>query len=275
MLNALSVDVEDLYQYLVIRLKNADIPPTDKVVEQVYATLSFLGRIGLKATFFILGEVARQYPQIVKDIMKDGHEIASHGYKHIYLDKLTPTQFKEDLTLSLRILEDITGQKIKGYRAPGFSLSPSCTWAWDIMAEAGLIYSSSVSSTKFPNFDVPQRVANGRLIEFPNTSIRKWGMKFNISGGRFFRLFPLKLIISHFQQLNEEGKPFLVYFHTHEMDKSISIKFNLSLPKKVKAFFTVSAYNFRINKVPYSLPPLAKYFSFAPLEKVLEKLHLI
>lgn len=271
-LNALTIDVEDWHSLVLREVGvSSDLPPTENVVEHFKATMALLDKSGVRATFFFLGEVARQFPQLVKEAIAKGHEVGSHGYRHHSLWELTPKRFKEDLRLSLDILEDIAGQKVKGYRAPNFSLLPSTQWAWEIMAELGLEYSSSVSPRRFPFFEAPRKVANGKLWEFPLTCFSALGRKWLLSGGRTFRLLPLKFITKHLRELNSQGKPALFYFHTYEIATNLTPPFKGTFSQNCKLFLFSVLYNIKLNKVPQGIAILSKEFRFAPLYEVLQK----
>jgi polysaccharide deacetylase family protein (PEP-CTERM system associated) len=249
------------------------IPPTREAVNHFYETLRFLDKIGTKATLFFQGELAYHYPEIVKEGWKSGHEIASHGYNHIPLWEMTPEEFKNDLALSLKVLEDIVGQKVKGYRAPRFSLTPTTQWAWEIMADIGIEYSSSVSPLRFPSIESPVRVANGKLLELPISCITILGKKWNVSGGRMLRFLPIRVIASFFGELNEKCKPFVLYLHTYELANSLKPRLrNLSLTAKGKIFLYFSLYNFLLGRIPHCISELSRRFSFAPITDLLRDL---
>jgi polysaccharide deacetylase family protein (PEP-CTERM system associated) len=249
------------------------IPPTKEAVNHFYKTLRFLDKIGTKATLFFQGELAYRYPEIVKEGLKSGHEIASHGYNHIPLWEMTPEEFKNDLALSLKVLEDIVGQKVKGYRAPRFSLTPTTQWAWEIMADIGIEYSSSVSPLRFPSIESPVWVANGKLLELPISCITKLGKKWNISGGRMLRFLPLSVISSHIRELNEKNIPIILYIHTYEIAHSLMPRLN-SLPflAKSKILLNSFLYNLFLNRIPHCISELSKNFSFAPIIDILRDL---
>jgi polysaccharide deacetylase family protein (PEP-CTERM system associated) len=276
--NALSIDIEDWFQIVSsVELRGPLIPIQNKTLEQFYLTLDFLDEIGCKATFFIQGELASTYPEIVRKTVQNGHEVASHGYKHYPLWEMTPRQFKEDLELSIKVLEDIGGVKVKGYRAPFFSLLPSSQWAWNIMAELGLKYSSSVSPSKFPSINKPTKVANGRLVEFPLTCIEKFGRRWNISGGRFPRFLPLNILHHHLKKLNEEGLPALFYFHNYELERNLKLNLrDFPLIKRCWAYLYVFAYNINLSGVPRKIRILSRRnVVFAPVSHVLESLGML
>lgn len=271
-LDALSIyDMDAWLQKLNIDIDREKLSPQVDALNHFYATLSFLDSLNLKATLFIQGKLAQRYPMIVKEAMNRGHEIASHGYNHIPLPFMSPVQFRSDLELSLKILEDIGSIKIKGYRAPDFSLTPSTQWAWEIMEEMGLEYSSSTSPNKFPHLHKPTRVGSGRLIEFPLITLS--GLK--VSGGRFARFLPIWAFRKFLLNLNKKALPFLFYFHSYELAKKLRINTNcLPISLRIKFVPYIFAFNFRLNRVPWVVSKLSKEFKFAPLIKVLQNLNL-
>jgi hypothetical protein len=180
---------------------------------------------------------------------------------------MSPVQFRSDLELSLKILEDIGGIKIKGYRAPRFSLSPSTQWSWAIMEEMGLEYSSSTSPKKFPHLNKPTKVGSGRLTEFPLTCVS--GLK--ISGGRASRFLPVWMFRNFLSILNKKGVPFVFYFHTYELAKRLKINIAvLPISLKIKFLPYVFAFNLRLNRIPFVISKLSKEFKFAPIIEVLK-----
>jgi polysaccharide deacetylase family protein (PEP-CTERM system associated) len=181
---------------------------------------------GFKSTFFVLGSIAEKYPDIVKAIQSAGHEVASHGYGHELVYKMTPAQFRADLQKSSTILEDITGNKVQGFRAPSFSVNIDCAdWYYRTLEERGFLYSSSVFAGKtflygipgFPDNVHQPILADGRqttIWEFPIPSIQVLGL----SVGMYIRLFPAWLIRKLILGRNSDGKSQMLYLHPREID---------------------------------------------------------
>jgi polysaccharide deacetylase family protein (PEP-CTERM system associated) len=226
--NAMTVDVEDYFQVQafagLIDPDTWDSIPcrveanTDRILAQFDAA-------GVTATFFTLGWVAERYPQIVRRIVAAGHELASHGYAHQRADGQTPEVFRADVGRARRLLEDLGGVAVIGYRAPTFSIGPHNPWAYDILAEEGHRYSSSVypvrhdlyGSPDAPRF--PHRPHGGALFELPMTTVTLMGRNIPCSGGGYFRLVPYALFRRGLGYFNRtEAAPGMFYTHPWEID---------------------------------------------------------
>ena len=231
MQNAFSVDVEDYFQ--VGAFANM-ISPKDwggwtlRVRENTERMLAILADAPqpVKATFFVLGWVAERYPNLVPEIVRQGHEIASHGYGHQLVYTLTEDEFREDVRTTRKMLQDQSGQPVIGYRAPSFSIVKRTPWAHRILVEEGYTYDSSV----FPiyhdlhgNPDAPREIHTipteaGPITEFPPAVITRWGKNFPTGGGGYFRFFPYFMTARWLREINRQGKPFVFYIHPWEID---------------------------------------------------------
>lgn len=187
--------------------------------------LSQFARVGVKGTFFTLGWVGERYPSVVRRIVADGHELASHGYGHQLVHELTPEQFHADLTRAKSVLEDLGGVAVTGYRAPTFSIGPRNPWAFDVLEETGHRYSSSIYPVRHDLYGVPDaprfphRPGKGRLIEIPMTTLQLGGRNMPIAGGGYFRLIPYSVYRLALQRFNKrERKSGIFYFHPWEID---------------------------------------------------------
>jgi polysaccharide deacetylase family protein (PEP-CTERM system associated) len=199
-----------------------------RVEPMVRWLLDELGRHGTRATFFILGELARQQPALVRAIHRAGHEVASHGWDHRRLHRLTPAQFREELRRSMDVLEQATGEAVAGFRAPTFSVVRETAWALDVLAEAGLTYDSSIYPVWHDRYGVPRaplspfRAAGPRhaILELPPATLDLAGMRLPAGGGGYFRLLPLFLIEwAVAQGHRRDGAPVTtLYFHPWEFD---------------------------------------------------------
>ncbi len=228
MAHAMTVDVEDYFQVYAFfhcipreswdRYACRVETNVDRILEQ-FATA------GVSATFFILGWIAERHPAMVRRIVAAGHELASHGYDHRRVDAMDPAVFRADLRRTRAILEDAGGVAVCGYRAPTFSIGPTTHWAFDIIAEAGHRYRSSVNPVRHDNYGMPDaprapyRPGGGVLWEFPMTTARLFGRNMPCSGGGYFRLLPYALFRRGFAGATEgEGRPGIFYFHPWEID---------------------------------------------------------
>ncbi len=225
--NALTIDVEDYFQVSALAphfpRERWDSVPC-RVEANVERILGLLGERGVKATFFTLGWVAERYPQLVRRIAADGHEVASHGYGHERASALPREAFLADIRLAKAVLEDITGEAVSGYRAPSFSIGRANLWAHDCLAEAGYRYSSSVYPVQHDHYGMPEaprfpwRLENG-LVEIPVTTMRWLGRNWPAGGGGYFRLLPYALSRWQIARVNHnDRRPAIFYFHPWEID---------------------------------------------------------
>lgn len=227
MKNAMTIDVEDYFQVSAFApyIARADwerLPcRTPANIERI---LGFLDEAGVKATFFTLGWIAERYPEVVRAIVAQGHELASHGYGHERASDLSPTAFADDVRRSKALLEDLGGVEVKGYRAPSFSIGTGNLWAFDVLAEAGYQYSSSVYPIQHDHYGMPDAprwahpVREG-LIEVPVTTNRFGERNLPSSGGGYFRLLPYgvsRWLIGRVNRREQQSAVF--YFHPWEID---------------------------------------------------------
>ena len=227
MKNVMSIDVEDWFcVYNLSRL----IPYSDwdacesRVERNTLRLLDLFRRHQVEATFFVLGWVADRFPDLVKEITRAGHEVASHGYSHRLLTFMTPEEFREDLGRSLEVLAKVTSQTVRGFRAPSFSLTPNTLWAVDILRESGIQYDSSVFPVGLhPDYGMPDsnllphELADG-LIELPMGVAEVLGHRIPCAGGGYFRLYPYALTRRLMRRCNEQGRPVIFYLHPWEVD---------------------------------------------------------
>ncbi len=226
-MNALTVDVEDYFQVSAlaphIDRSSWDSRPC-RVERNVERLLSMFEQQQAKATFFTLGWVAQRYPQLVRDIVAGGHELASHGYGHLRASDQTHEQFLDDIVRAKGLLEDIGGKAVIGYRAPSFSIGHSNPWAFDALLEAGYRYSSSVYPVQHDHYgmpDAPRFPYESRpgLTEVPITTTRMFGRNLPAGGGGYFRLAPYALSRWALRRVNRlDRRPAIFYFHPWEID---------------------------------------------------------
>jgi polysaccharide deacetylase family protein (PEP-CTERM system associated) len=183
---------------------------------------------GIKATFFVVGEITRTNKALVQDIHRAGHEVASHGWDHQRVHRFTPSSFLEDLRRSKDALEQVTGEAVVGYRAPTFSIVRQTSWAIDVIGEAGLLYDSSIYPVRHDRYGIPQAprapfFAQGTthlVLEFPPVTLRMLGMNVPMGGGGYFRLLPLLFMRHALRQSLRDCRPrvAMIYFHPWEFD---------------------------------------------------------
>ena len=229
-LNAFTVDVEDYYQVHAFadRVDPARWDDYEsRVVANTHKVLRILDDHHVRATFFILGWVADRFPQLVRDIRTSGHEIGCHSYWHKRIYTMTPDQFRDDLRLARKTIEDITGEPVVAYRAPSFSITKDSLWALDILIEEGFQYDSSIFPIHHDNYGIPganrfpHRIEkNGSsLWEFPPSVHRLLNLNIPIAGGGYFRLYPIRLSVRWLSLINRvHHQPFIFYLHPWELD---------------------------------------------------------
>lgn len=225
--NAMSVDVEDYFQVQAFAgvIPRATWDTIERRVEaNVDLVLKQFGRAGVRATFFTLGWIAERHPAMVRRIVAAGHELASHGYDHLRADCLDVQAFRADVGRTRRLLEDIGGVAVHGYRAPTFSIGPRNAWAFEALEREGYHYSSSVYPIRHDLYGTPDaprfphQPGPGELWEMPMSTIRLAGRNLPCAGGGYFRLLPYSLYRLALQQLNRAGQPGIFYFHPWEVD---------------------------------------------------------
>ena len=229
MRNALSVDVEDWFQvgaFEGVIDKGSWDGLIHRVERNTEAVMALFAEANVKATFFTLGWVANRYPALVRRIAEAGHEVASHGWDHERVFRMTPEQFEGDLKHARAAIEDAAGQAVTGYRAPSFSIDMRTPWAHAILADAGYLYSSSVAPVIHDHYGWPDAprfafrpLMDSAFIELPVTTVALRGRNFAAGGGGFFRLFPYDLSRWAIRRVNgREGHPAIFYFHPWEID---------------------------------------------------------
>ncbi len=225
--NAMTIDVEDYFQVSAFA---PYIPRSDwnarecRVERNINAILEMLDNHTTKATFFTLGWIAERYPQLVRQIVEQGHELASHGHGHERASEQSEDTFYDDIKLAKQILEDISGTVVNGYRAPSFSIGKTNLWAYDCLERAGYRYSSSIypiahdhyGMPDSPRFSYPVRPG---LLEIPITTLRMLNRNLPSSGGGYFRLLPYPVSRWMINRVNvQDGEPGIFYFHPWEID---------------------------------------------------------
>jgi polysaccharide deacetylase family protein (PEP-CTERM system associated) len=230
-INVLSVDVEEYYHATIIQENTrgyARAAFASRIEESMERVLTLLAEAGVRATCFVVGEVAAAHPALVRKIAGDGHEVACHSQRHQLVSTQTPQEFQADVRQAKHLLEDITGQPVIGYRAPTFSIGPKQVWAYDILLQEGFRYDSSVypilhdrygepNAPRFP-YEVRRRGADA-LIEFPIGTARVFGRNLPVGGGGYFRLLPFTLSRLGIRRVNtSDHQPVLFYFHPWELD---------------------------------------------------------
>jgi polysaccharide deacetylase family protein (PEP-CTERM system associated) len=227
--NALTFDVEEYFQVtgFADRVAPGHWDYYESRIEQSTSEiLDLLNAAQCRATFFVLGWIARRHLALVRAIATAGHEVASHGYWHQLVTTQTPEQFRDDVRTAKAVLEDVIGAPVSGYRAPSFSIAPDRAWAFEVLAEEGYKFDSSIAAGRRAscgnlapdgcpcNVETP----SGTLREYPMPAVRWLGRSVPVGGGGYFRLFPYAMTRRALRGLNDAGKPFAVYLHPWEFD---------------------------------------------------------
>lgn len=226
--NAFTVDVEDYFQVSAfephvsrqhwLKFECRLLPNMDRI-------LSLLDSVDVKATFFFLGWLAERFPELLRNVANSGHEIASHGYQHIRVCEQTENEFRQDVERTKKLLEDISGVPVNGYRAASFSIDAKNDWAHDVLAETGHRYSSSIYPIRHDRYNrrtAPRfafRPKPSGIVELPVTSIEVSGIRLPCGGGGYFRLLPYAWTKWGIHQVNvADQRSAIFYFHPWEID---------------------------------------------------------
>ena len=249
--NGLSVDVEDWFQVGAFEgvIDRDDWSHLELRVERnTDRILAMFDQAGVKGTFFTLGWVAERAPALIRRIVAEGHELASHGYDHKRVFTMNRNTFAEDLGKARGILEDTGGVSITGYRAPSFSVDTRTPWAHSVLAEAGYRYSSSVAPVVHDHYGWPESprfawrpIAGADLIELPVTTARLAGRTLAAGGGGFFRMLPYGFTHWAVSQVNGLGEPAIIYFHPWEIDADQPRVENAPLRSRLRHYSRLSA----------------------------------
>lgn len=223
--NILTIDLEDWFQSSLELFDKFQEPekifrPTGRVIRNTRKLLDILAEHEAKATFFVLGTVAEDFPDLIKGIYSQGHEIATHGYGHKLIYKQTEEEFRKDLRESIDIIESIIGERVLGYRAPYFSIREDSLWALQVLREEGLKYDASIFPLKRKLYGVSDinRINTNGIIELSVSKISFLGYEFPFGGGGYLRLFPYAVTKWAIRKINNQGKPAMVYIHPYEID---------------------------------------------------------
>jgi polysaccharide deacetylase family protein (PEP-CTERM system associated) len=228
--NAMTVDVEDYFHVSVFDgLVSRDRWDTleSRVCRNTDRLLEMFNERDVKATFFVLGWVAERFGDLVKRIAAAGHEVASHGYEHRLIYDQTPEDFRDDVRRAKGLLEDRSGQRVNGFRAPSFSVTARSLWAIDVLIEEGYTYDASIFPIHHDRYGIPSSprhpyVLSGRvgaLVEMPASTVRFGSLNFPVGGGGYFRLLPYAWTRLGIARINrKEQRPAIFYLHPWEID---------------------------------------------------------
>jgi len=258
--NAMTVDVEDYFQVAAfadcIGPETWDSFPC-RVERNVSRILQLFADHHVSATFFTLGWIAKRYPQMVRSLIAAGHELASHGFDHTKVHQQTRDQFRSDIRSAKQLLEDVSGTPVIGYRAPSFSINAQTTWAFDVLAEEGYRYSSSVYPIRHdhygmreaPRFAFTPRGISG-VIELPLTACHFLGSNWPCAGGGYFRLMPYAIARWAIRRVNRvDGRPCIFYFHPWEIDPDQPVQKGLKIRARMRHYLNLHRMEQRLHSV--------------------------
>ncbi|MGZ8164410.1 MAG: XrtA system polysaccharide deacetylase [Methylobacter sp.] len=258
--NAMTVDVEDYFQVSAfepyIAKDQWDTLP-HRVQKNTHQILDIFENKNIKATFFTLGWVAARYPDLIQRIIKDGHELACHGYEHIRVTEQTPEQFRGDVSRTKKLLEDMSGHEVKGYRAASYSIGAKNLWALNVLQEEGFKYSSSIYPVKHDLYGMPdaprfmfEPIENQEFKEIPITTIRLGDKNLPCGGGGFFRFYPYAFSKWAFNRINHtEKQSGIFYFHPWEIDPEQPRQEGLSFKTRTRHYLNLHKMENRIKKL--------------------------
>ncbi len=272
-MHLLSIDLEDWFHLIEVeqtaRPEQWQSMPS-RVELMTHKLLDFFDTHQVKATFFCLGWVATKYPFLLKDIVNRGHELGCHSNHHRLVHKMTQLEFKKDLLVAIEAIYKASGVHVKSYRAPGFSITKECFWAFEELASAGIVYDSSVFPATHAHGGIPGApkwpfiisTKSGDIKEFPISTFNFFSKAVAFSGGGYFRLFPLRFHKFKFLDYEAQDKPVITYLHPRDFDHE-QPKIKLPVIRTFKN-------NVNISSTFYKLGELLKLFNFGTLTQVSE-----
>jgi polysaccharide deacetylase family protein (PEP-CTERM system associated) len=227
-LHALTIDVEEhFHAQAIARHANSAECRQSRVERNTAKILEILSEHGITATFFVLGRVAEEHPNVVREIQAAGHEIACHGLSHELIYRQDIVEFRDETVRAKRVLEDVTGTAVLGYRASTFSVRRDTLWALEVIAEAGFTYDSSIVPARHDLYGLPKTPATpytvvidgrGEITEAPVATISLCGPRMIVGGGGYFRQFPYWFTRWALRRLEASDDPFVFYLHPWEFD---------------------------------------------------------
>jgi peptidoglycan-N-acetylglucosamine deacetylase len=272
-----SVDLESLYttSYYNGCKKNIELC---NIKKPTYDLLNLFECKEIKVTFFVLGRIAEEEPFLIKEISRRGHEVASHGYSHKPLNSLTPREFEQEIIKTNNLIQEITGLKVKGFRAPFFSLNNDSAWAIDILKNHGFLYDASIFPMKTPRYgiynsqdnfykisskDISVNCNESSLLEFPHSLFKFGNFKIPCAGGIYSRFIPY-MPLKHMLKNIEKERVINFYTHPWEFENIHNIKTKLPAYKKFLAHYNSKNHLKKIEK-------LVADFTFTSFEKFIDE----
>lgn len=223
--NFFTIDVEEWFDAEIPRRRLTSFLDENTYIEhQIDLYLEICNSLDIKSTCFVIGKLAERKPHIVKMLYANGHEIATHSYAHKLVYSMSPVEFREDLHRSVGILENITGEKVKGFRAPSWSINVAVAdWFYESLQEENLLYSSSIYPARTFLYGMSQasphihKVNGTSIIEIPQQLFDLGFLKTGVTGGTYFRLLPAGVVRKFIRKKNRLGKSVFIYLHPWEL----------------------------------------------------------
>lgn len=280
MVNALTVDVEDAVSLGMRSVAGVDIKPTMRVYNNTVRLLELFETNQTKATFFILGKVAETFPNLIRRIADQGHELGIHGYSHIRYDQLSEKEVREEVEKSKKLVEDVSGKEVIGHRAPEFSINKKNRWVLQVLAEAGLKYDSSIFPVNSHRYgwpvygnDITWHIIdqNTKIIETPMSSVKVFNKSLPACGGSYLRILPYWITDMTFKAVNKH-RPVNLYLHPYEIDCPPFQDFYMNAIKNVsvKKRMKLMAYWYNRRTVVPKLSKLLLKYDFTTLQNVIQ-----
>lgn len=273
--NAMTIDVEDYFQ---VSAFESVVPRTEwdrlesRVTTNTERLLELFGEHSVTGTFFVLGWVAERAPQLVARIAAAGHEIASHGYAHRLIYHQAPDEFREDVRRAKAVIENASGQRVRGYRAPSYSITTRSLWALDVLLEEGHDYDSSIFPIRHDRYGIPRSPRHPyvlsrderSIVEAPASTVRVASMNLPVAGGGYFRILPYAWTRWGLNRLNRrEGRPAIFYLHPWEIDPD--------QPRLAAGWLSEFRHYRNLHKTEGRLRRLLRHFAFGPLGALLDR----
>jgi polysaccharide deacetylase family protein (PEP-CTERM system associated) len=256
----MTVDVEDYFQ---VSAFEGHIPRADwdklpcRIERNIDRVLALFHECSIKATFFTLGWIAQRYPHVIRRIVDEKHELASHGWSHVRITELNETGFRKDVERTKSLLEDLGGTSVIGYRAPSYSIGAGNLWALRVLEETGHRYSSSIYPIRHDLYGMPDAprfafVPDGchSLIEIPVTTMEMASANLPCGGGGYFRLFPYRYSRWALRRVNRrDGQPAVFYFHPWELDPEQPVQQNISMKTRFRHYLNLHLMENRLDRL--------------------------
>ncbi len=281
-LNLLTVDLEEWFVVEALQGRFTfkdwpDLPST--IARNTRKLLSIFDQHSVRATWFILGWCAERHPELIREIVAAGHEVACHSYSHTMVSKMNPEQFRSDTSKAIEIISRAGGITLKGYRAPTWSITDEQAWAFEILAELGFEYDSSIFPIKHDIYGMPKgptdtfRMSfedNKYLWEVPASTLRFMGRNIPLGGGGYLRHSPYWYTRWCIKKLNKQGRPAIVYMHPWEVDENLPRVEGLSARQQFRTYGSTDTFKIKLNKLlsEFRFTGMYEYLKASSMRKI-------